>query len=150
MLNNRLNRVNKYSSEVLDTLTLGLGPESQSREVSNNPPNSGIMAVHVEWLWRVGGMDIFAVSHTYEQNGDLMRDPEMQFIREQDGRTTFYYPFSFRQDGLGVDRESVKFDNDWKITAINTREQADEAHFANVWMKNIRSQQRLEAKITGN
>ena len=144
MLNNRLDRVNKYSAEVLDALTQGLGPETPGRRIDNNPPDSGIMAVNVDWIGVVIGVgDIFAVSHTFEQNGDLMMDPEMQFIREQDGRTAFYYPISFKQDSLGVDRESVKFDNDYKITAINAREQADEAHFANVWMKNIRAQQKL-------
>lgn len=137
----RILRVNKYAAEVLDFLTQGLTLENPSRKIDNNPPNSGIMAVDVDWIGHIQEGDIFAVSHSYVQNGDVMMDPEMEFLKEQDGHTFWYYPLSFRQDGLGVHRHGVEYGE--KITVIHTREQADETTFATLWMKNIKQQQKL-------
>ena len=41
---------------------------------------------------------MIAVSHTYTQNGDLMRDPEMTFQVDREKGTL--EPLTFRQDAL--------------------------------------------------
>jgi hypothetical protein len=81
------------------------------------------------------------VAHYYEQNGDLMADPEMTFlVSAVDGRV---YPLSYRQDGLGIYRESVKFNEAGQIDGHYPREQRDEATFSGQWMKNIKFQQAI-------
>ncbi len=147
--------VNQASRKVLDILTAGLTADNSGRRIDNNPPNSSIMAVNVDWIGRLKAGeqegDLFAVSHTYEQNGDLMRDPEMEFLRakgvEGHGIVMTYYPISFRQDNLGINHLDVVISQpENKITAVYRKAQADGASFANLWMKNIRQQQGLEVK----
>jgi len=77
------------------------------------------------------------VAHYHEQNGDLMRDPEMVFLRDKDGR---FFPTYFLQDGgLGFEQESADVGKGTFQPAM----QAEHASFANLWMKNIREQQHL-------
>jgi len=38
---------------------------------------------------------MFSIAHSYEQNGDLLKDPDMVFIRGQDGE---YYPIELQED----------------------------------------------------
>lgn len=52
---------------------------------------NGFMPVSVEKLFHIPTFDEhFVISHTYEQNGDLMRDPEMEFVIK-DGK---YFPIT--------------------------------------------------------
>ena len=69
-----------------------------------------------------------------------MADPEMEFLRySTDGK---FYPISFRMDGLGIHRYSVKF-SDEIISHLNLTMQNDQVKFANQWLRNIASQQKL-------
>lgn len=133
--------VNQEGCKVLDRLTEGLTPENAHKRIDNNGPGSGIMAVVVE---RIGECNLgpkFSVSHYYEQNGDLMRDPEMVFFKSlADGK---YYPVMFRQDSLGICQESAVFDENDVWIGVRHRQQADHATFAGTWMKNIKYQQRM-------
>lgn len=130
-----MKHVNKIAARVLDALTVGLREAGDSTKFDAAP--GAFMAVHVE---NIGDLDNlgpqFSVCHYYEQNGDLMRDPEMIFLRGADRN---YYPVYFRQDGLGVERFSVRRENGQ--TMVLVREQADEAVFAGTWMRNIKAQQ---------
>ena len=83
---------------------------------------------------------MFSVAHYYKQCGDLMRDPEMTFLRSADGR---YYPLSFQQDNLGIYQESVLFGADGNPAQVIPRLQRDHARFAGQWLDNIKAQQRL-------
>ena len=44
------------------------------------------------------------IAHYYEQNGDMMRDPDVVFVI---GADQYVYPISYRQDGLGTYPESA-------------------------------------------
>ena len=82
-------------------------------------------------------MEIFSLAHYYQQNGDLMADPEMTFFVYYEN----IFPASFRQDGLGIHRESlIQEEGVWKLAR---KEQNDETIFANMWLKNIQQQQRI-------
>ncbi len=98
----------------------------------NNAPGS-FMPVSVEMLCD----DIVSIAHYYEQNGDLMADPEMTFWRGPDGR---YYPMSFRNDGTGTYDVCLFLENG-KPQKFFPRMQADSAQFTTIWMRNIRDQQ---------
>lgn len=99
------------------------------------------MAVSVEKLESVDiagrKATVYSIAHYYEQNGDLVPDPEMTFA-VSDVDPMHIWPMTFntqRGERRGLYRNGV-----WRIDA---REQADEAVFAGIWMKNIKIQQGL-------
>jgi len=124
---------------VMDKLTDGINDYDQARKIQNNPSKS-IMAVHVEMINKTSQGPVYSIAHYYEQEGDLMRDPDMTFLKGADGE---YYPLTFRQDSLGIDQDAVEWDDNGNIKGVRARMQADMTSFANDWMKNIRDQQKL-------
>ena len=90
----------------------------------------GMMPLHLEWI----NTDIVAVSHTYVQNGDLMRDPEMTFrINRENGTLE---PLTFRQDGsIQIYQEVYPEPGRW-IPKLSR----DLSSFAQQWLKNISEQ----------
>jgi hypothetical protein len=81
----------------------------------------------------------FSLCHYGEQNGDLMRFPEMIFWKNNDGD---YFPIYYRNDYVGVEQFSGKIINNRPII-LNEKQQRDQTQFSNVWMKNIKYQQNL-------
>lgn len=131
--------------KVMEILVEGLEYGGKGKKIDNS--NGVFMAVHVEFVNKFNdGIygDVFSVAHYYEQNGDLMRDPDMEFLRNN-GK---FYPIYFRQDGFpGKDQEVLVFDADGHVTGYRKKIQADMTRFANkTWMPNIREQQKLEMK----
>ena len=141
-----MRKVNNASKRVLDKLTEGLSRVGDHAKIDNA---AGVfMAVSVEIVDRTPDGYLFvSVAHYGKLNGDLMRDPEMVFIKAPVSGD--YFPSYFRNDYIGSERfgvvsaEQVEGRTFFKF---NPREQADEAAFANVWMRNIRQQQRLFEK----
>jgi len=74
------------------------------------------------------GTDTWAVSHTYVQNGDLMRDPEIVFKLVNET----IVPIEYRQDNLGV---VIYYD---EIKDLVKRHEC--AMFCVTWAKNIKQQ----------
>ncbi len=81
-----------------------------------------------------------SVAHFGEQNGDLMADPDMEFLYQEKDSEVKVIPLSIKNSYLGTFREAifVDYDGTWKICKP---EQHDQASFANQWMKNIKTQQ---------
>lgn len=80
----------------------------------------------------------FSVAHYFEQNGDLVVDPEMIFavsIKYEN----WIYPMSF-QDQYKLKQSISYIDGTWKVWK---KEQHDQAVFSNMWLKNIKFQQGL-------
>ena len=86
----------------------------QGRRSSEDRQRPGsFMAVSVEIIGRSGLGPLVSVAHYYEQNGDLMRDPDVVFLI---GADRHVYPISFRQDNLGINLESAYVeDGVWKV-----------------------------------
>ena len=127
--------VGKLAEQVLRTLVAGLRDGNDYRKVDNC--GGAFMPVSIELIGNCRLGDLFSVAHYYEQNGDLMRDPEMVFLRDSAGR---FFPTYFRQDGgLGFEQESADVEKGTFLLAV----QAEHASFADMWMKNIREQQHL-------
>ena len=123
--------------EVMDLLTKGLHVEGH--HVFDNAKGA-YMAVHVEKLRLTEQGALYSVAHYFEQNGDLMRDPDMEFLKIGDD----YYPVYFRQDGgLACEQEAVVYGPGGRIDGYKPKMQADMAVFANQWMKNIKEQQKI-------
>ena len=98
------------------------------------------MPVHVDKVADTPAGTIFAIAHRYEQNGDLMSDPDMTFIV---GNGTGVFPITFQQDSIGLYQDAVQWGDGGEITGYRRRLQRDLTTFANQWMRNIGEQQRL-------
>ena len=79
-----------------------------------------------------------SICHYGEQNGDLMRDPEMCFLFINEN----FYPYYFRNDYTGSENESLRFDN-FMITGIRRNIYKGHLEFAEIWLKNIKHQQEI-------
>lgn len=97
---------------------------------------AGFMPLVIE---RIGegpnGYPLVAVSHTYEQNGDLMRDPEMTF--EVAGGE--WYPVSYRLDNMGVNQVAVVKNGQGQVL-VDLRLRKQLTAFARTWNTNIGQQ----------
>ena len=126
----------KLARAVLDELTVDLDPGG-SRKVDRG---IGFMAVHVECLQETESGPLFSIAHYFEQNGDLVADPDVVFVQIADGS---WAPVSFR-NSLAY-RVAVTF-HEGGIVEVDEREQRDLVQFANVFLKNISQQQGLPTR----
>lgn len=75
----------------------------------------GFMPLSVEIVGKgPRGGPLISIMHTYEQNGDLMRDPDL--VVELIPPVNWWLPVSFQQDNLGIFQEAVLLDGDRLIT----------------------------------
>lgn len=108
-----------------------------------NPP---YMALVIEAAPEPGPLNLPAISVTHygEQNGDLMRDPEMCFELSKPPLSglvlSAYY---FRNDYMGVEQYSRFRDGDNYIFVRELLEQHES--FAKLWDRNLREQGFLDA-----
>ena len=98
------------------------------------------MAVSIEEIFNNDKYRIISVAHYYEQNGDLLADPEMCFINVK--AVGSFLPSYFKQNNIGMEQESIIIEND-VIKGYRAKIQADHTSFANMWLKNIKYQQNL-------
>lgn len=131
--------LSKAASAVMDRLTHGLSLGDHSKI---DHSGGTFMPVCVENIGQTELGPLYSVAHYYEQNGDLMRDPEMVFLK----RNGKYYPVSFQQDGgLGFYQEAIEIQG-CRVLRYYPPILDEQASFAAMWMKNIREQQRLCSK----
>jgi hypothetical protein len=106
-----------------------------------NPP---FMALVVETTDESGpcGLPVLSVAHYGEQNGDLMRDPEMcfEFGFAAGAHLT---PFYFRNDYLGIEQFSRTIDGDNYVFDRYLYDHHEK--FAALWDKNLSQQGFVEA-----
>jgi transcription antitermination factor NusG len=119
------------AEKIFGKLIVGIG-KGGSRKIDTT--NGTYMPVHVEWLYD----NVYSIAHYWEQNGDLMSDPRMEFMVVGDK----VYPVYFRQDGNPArENEILEYDEKGNLKIRNIRVQKDIARFANTWMQNIKEQQ---------
>ena len=99
-----------------------------------------IMSVSVEVIFEDSKFKIISLAHYFLQNGDLMADPEMLFLFDK--IQGVYFPFYYKQDSMGVEEESIEMENG-EINGVNLTLQKEHTQFANMWLKNIKYQQKL-------
>ena len=106
-----------------------------------NPP---YMALVIESTDESGpcGLPAISVAHYGEQNGDLMRDPEMCFEFGLGGGAHLT-PFYWRNDYAGIEQWS-RFIQDGHY-AFHTQLYKQHEQFAKQWDKNLRGQGFIEA-----
>ncbi len=110
-----------------------------------NPP---YMTLTVESIGPgLRGMPALSVCHYGEQNGDLMRDPEMCFEMElEGGRLKALHPYYFRNDYAGAEQ----FARDEETGRVHTQLIQAQREFAELWSRNLFEQGFLEAFIVQN
>ncbi|MFN2977627.1 DUF6908 domain-containing protein [Terriglobus aquaticus] len=88
------------------------------------------------------GLPALSICHYGEQNGDLMRDPEMCFELEIEGdRLKEAHPYYFRNDYAGFEQNAI--DEDTKI--ICARMIREQRAFSETWSRNLIEQGFLRA-----
>lgn len=132
----KLSCVNNAAKRVLAELVEGLDI-GDSKKFDRG---IGYMPVHVECLQKSGLGLHFSIAHYYEQNGDLVPDPDVVVIRRADGS---WAPISF-QNSISY-RNAVTFHEDGTIE-VDEREQKELSRFVNHWMKNVSDQQAIPTR----
>lgn len=82
------------------------------------------------------GLPSLSVCHYGEQNGDLMRDPEVCFEIQGDGQ---WMPYSFRNDYAGVN-VAVIFRDDEDLVMVAPKAFVDLRGFVRMWDANLAAQ----------
>ena len=101
----------------------------------------GYMPLSVEHIGQSAeGNRLVALSHTGEQNGDLMRDPEMVFEIHTSRTPHVAEPLSFRNDYLGIMQEIYRYDENGKKTYVDARLKQDLLSFGRTWFQNLKDQ----------
>jgi hypothetical protein len=95
------------------------------------------------------GMPLISVMHFYEQYGDIMRDPDMEFEIDQEGT---WHPISYRQDSLGMTQEAVFRDAETGEVKIRPKLIRDLKRFVKLWDQNLHDQGFLDKarEMTGD
>ena len=105
--------------------------------IQNRNTDEAYMPVYIEIIDRSETYKHISLAHYGEQNGDMMRDPEMLFALHKETRQ--FIPYYYRNDYMGVEQYSVKWTDEGIL--LNRRLQADHTTFANQWLRNIAAQQ---------
>jgi len=103
--------------------------------------NGLFVPLSIEILERSGNTFVnydLSICHYLEQNGDLMADPEMCFLKIQNS----WYPYYFLNHFAETQTQSLKFSN-FEITGIKRNLYLDHLEFAEIWLQNIKEQQEI-------
>ena len=129
----KMKAIGPRAKKVMDVLTAKCEQLGDHDRFVTSP----YMDVVVEHIGDCNLGAMYSIAHYYEQNGDLMRDPEMCIIKGGDGE---YYPYYYRLDGLGIEEDVLQW-HDGSITGYDLERQRGQANFAESWMRNIKEQQ---------
>jgi len=130
-----LREVSRSARRVLERLVEGLDDLGASKRIDN--AKGAFMAVCVERVEETPHGPVFSVAHYFEQNSDLVPDPDVTFLRGDSGD---FYPLSY-QDARTY-RRVVEFGPEGSVRVDRLR-QADLAAFVSSWLRNVREQQGL-------
>jgi len=121
---------------------LGLEIDTKSNEHKHYRLKApGYMDLIVE-IWKEGNDTMMSVCHYYEQNGDLMKDPEIMYKLieyENDDKNLVWEDAQWiQQDPVGVFRQ-VYVKKDGK-TFVNRKPKEELRDFSKMWANNIKNQ----------
>lgn len=125
--------LNPQATAIFFRIIDGLQNVGDHRKFDN--ATGSFMALSVEIIGTAQGGRIVSLAHYYEQQGDLMKDPDVEFWVT----TRSVMPLTYQQDGLGIYHRAAWFD-DGKLH-VNERMQKEITDFCEMWMNNIAEQQ---------
>lgn len=123
-----MNKPNKTASLTIEALWI-----ATENDECFDLDQPGYLHLHAE---RVGSK-LLAISHTFEQNGDLMRDPEIVFYREAPGS---FICTECTQDPSGGYTRCAELDGYGLVTGTYQRALRGVTELANILGKNIQTQ----------
>jgi len=97
------------------------------------------MPLTVERLYKANVGCVYSFCHYGEQNGDLMKDPDVVFLHLNTGEVA---PMEFQNDYASA-YDRVLEVRDGQLNVLDQRQYNSLLSFANVWMNNINEQQCL-------
>ncbi len=99
---------------------------------------SGFMPLSVDEIGIDGeGHRLLSLCHYGEQNGDLMRDPDLVFMFQDAPYGFIAEPVSFRNDYLGLDQEVYRYDEAGTRTEVCHQLKQSLKDFAQTWFANL-------------
>ena len=102
---------------------------------------SGYMPLSVEEIGSSGdGYRLVSLCQYGEQNGDLMRDPDMVFLFHNVPDGAAAEPVSFRNDYLGIVQDVYRYDETGRRTHVLPTLKQDLKEFAESWFANLKEQ----------
>lgn len=102
---------------------------------------AGNMPLSIEDIGPDGeGRRQISICHYGEQNGDLMRDPEMIFAFHDGGTFLAAELISYRNDYMGLNQECYICDQDGKRIQIRPDLKAQFKALAQIWFRNLHAQ----------
>lgn len=101
----------------------------------------GYLPLSVEEIGISGdGCRLVSLCHYGEQNGDLMRDPDIVFLFHNFPDGVAAEPVSFRNDYLGIVQDVYRYDEAGRRTHVVPSLKQDLKEFAQSWFGNLNDQ----------
>jgi hypothetical protein len=102
------------------------------------------MPLSVEKIGQIDKViELWSFCHYGEQNGDLMRDPDIVLARIVAGERFYFCPASYRNDYLGIEQEVFIY-RGGSVSGFRPKLQRSISLFCNTWAENIMDQQELK------
>ncbi len=98
--------------------------------------SEGYMDFVIEVIGKGESWADYSLAHYFEQNGDLMADPEM--VVRVFSNTKSAYALSYKLDSLGVNQEVYIERNSERLVNVRLRKQLNS--FLGMWLGNLISQ----------
>ncbi|HAN90648.1 MAG TPA: hypothetical protein DCQ33_01025 [Nitrospira sp.] len=99
------------------------------------------MPLSIEDIGKSGdGNRLVSLCHYGEQNGDLMRDPDIVFMFHELPDGLAAEPVSFRNDYMGLCQEVYRYDDAGKRTHVVPRLKRELQEFSITWFRNLHQQ----------
>ncbi len=101
----------------------------------------GFMPLSVEEIGvSQDGQRLVSLCHYGEQNGDLMRDPDIVFLFHNGPGGAAAEPVSYRNDYLGLSQEVYRYDEAGRRTHVVPSLKQELKEFAESWFANLKDQ----------
>jgi hypothetical protein len=101
----------------------------------------GFMPLSIEQIGSSGdGHRLVSLCQYGEQNGDLMRDPDMVFLFHNVPDRAAAEPVSYRNDYLGIVQDVYRYDEVGRRTHVLPSLKQDLQEFAHTWFATLRDQ----------
>ena len=103
--------------------------------------NDPWMSFNIEYIGDKYNQDTYALAHYGKQNGDMMADPDMEFIIVKES----FVPCTFQNDYIPIFQQSIELDDNLRLV-MRRRLLRQLIDFSNTWAKNLKDQGFTELK----
>lgn len=129
-------QLNKNATKIFNKIVKMMNDEGY---IKINNSEGIFMPLSAEKIDKASDGELISFAHYFEQNGDLVQDPEMIFLVLNED---MIFPVSI-QHSFGRLIEGIVFENG-ELKGVYPNQQEDMTSFANMWLKNIKEQQGIE------